>query len=195
MASEARTMEYVRAQGYPAPAISEISDDGTDLVMERLDGPSMLGALGRRPWAVRRMGAELADLHQRLHEISAPDWLTDAPSGHGDRLIHLDLHPLNVIVTPKGPVVIDWPNAARGDGNTDIALTWVLLVAGGIPVGRLKATVLGWGRALLVESLLDRFDRPAVSAQLSGVVEWKVRDPHMSAAEQQAMWSLVRRQS
>jgi len=26
----------------------------------------------------------------------------------GERLLHRDLHPLNVLVTANGPVVIDW---------------------------------------------------------------------------------------
>jgi aminoglycoside phosphotransferase (APT) family kinase protein len=192
MAVEARTMEHARAHGYPVPAVDQISDDGTDLVMERVDGPSMFDALRRRPWTVRRQGRVLADLHQQLHEIPAPVWMGDAPCGHGDRLLHLDLHPLNVIVTAKGPVVIDWPNARRGDGNTDVALTWVLLAAGEIPAGGVKGSLLGWGRTLLINGLLDRFDLAAITAQLADIVEWKATDPHLSAAEQVAMRSLVR---
>jgi aminoglycoside phosphotransferase (APT) family kinase protein len=195
MTNEARTMEYARAHGYPVPAIAEISDDGTDLVMERIDGPSMFAALARRPWTIHRQGTVLGDLHQRLHEIAAPEWLPDAPCGSGDRLIHLDLHPLNVILTAEGPVVIDWPNSARGDGNTDLALTWVLLAAGGIPNRRVEAAVTGWIRALLIHGVLARCDRAAVAAQLPAVVEWKVADPHMSPIEQQAMRTLVRRQT
>lgn len=195
MATEARTMEHARAHGYPVPAVDEISDDGAELVMERINGPSMLDLIGQRPWTVVQQGRLLADLHQRLHEIPAPDWVADASCGHGDRLLHLDLHPLNVILSAKGPVVIDWPNARRGDGNTDVALTWVLLAAGGIPASRIKAVLLGWGRRLLINGLLHPFDVAAVSAQLPGVVEWKATDPHMSAAEQQKMWSLARTHS
>lgn len=33
--------------------------------------------------------------------------------GEGDKVVHLDLHPLNVIIGPKGPVVIDWTGASR----------------------------------------------------------------------------------
>jgi aminoglycoside phosphotransferase (APT) family kinase protein len=193
MAVEARTMEHARAHGYPVPAIDELSDDGTDLVMERLEGPSMFATLTRKPWTVRRQGRILGDLHQRLHDIPAPDWLPEAPGAPGDRLLHLDLHPLNVILTAKGPVVIDWPNARRGDANVDVALTWVVLAAGEIPSGRVKAAVLGAGRDLLISGLLAPFDRAAVAIHLPKVVEWKVADPHMSAAEQEAMWSLVRR--
>src|SRR5580704_8696061 len=49
MREEARIMEYARAHGYPVPAVSEVSDDGTDLVMQRVDGPVMLAAIARRP--------------------------------------------------------------------------------------------------------------------------------------------------
>lgn len=191
MAIEARTMEYARARGYPVPAVSELSDDGTELVMERVEGPVLLAAISRQPWTIRRHGAQLADLHRQLHEIPAPDWLDDAPYGSGDRLVHLDLHPLNVILSPQGPVVIDWPRAARGPGDADVAITWVLLASAGIPAGRLKAAVLGLGRSRLVESFLGPFDREPVRALLGGAVEWKLTDPNMTAQEQRAMRSLV----
>ncbi|HEV3131107.1 MAG TPA: phosphotransferase [Acidimicrobiales bacterium] len=193
MREEARIMEYARAHGYPVPAVSEVSDDGTDLVMERVDGPVMLAAIGRQPWTVRRQGALLAELHNRLHEIPAPAWAPEAPCGSGDRLIHLDLHPLNVILTSKGPTVIDWTGAARGAAEVDVALTWVLLASGGIPAGRVKAAVLGTGRSLLVNAFLSGFDLEAIKPQLSAVVEWKVTDPNMTADERQAMRSLAGR--
>jgi thiamine kinase-like enzyme len=191
MAVEARTMEYARQHGFPVPAVQEVSGDGTELVMERIDGATMLTVLGKRPWTVPRQGTVLAELHQRLHEIPAPDWIGDAPCGRGDRLVHLDLHPLNVLVTKTGPVVIDWPNAARGDGNADIALTWVLIAAGGVPPNRIRATAEGWGRSIMIRSILKRFDRSAVRAQLAAVVEWKSRDPHTSESERVAMRQLV----
>lgn len=195
MVIEARTMEYVRGLGFPVPAVHEVSDDGTDLVMERIDGVSMREVVNRRPWTLRRQGAVLADLHERLHEIPAPSWLRDAPCGGGDRLIHLDLHPLNVMLTANGPVVIDWPNASRGDGNTDVALTWVLLAAGGISPDRIKSTVEGWGRSILISALMRRFDGSAIRAQLPSVVEWKSADPHMVESEREAMRRLVQNET
>ena len=92
MATEARTMEYARGHGFPVPAIDEISADGTDLVMERLDGRSMVDLLTQRPWTIRKQGHVLGELHRNLHAIPAPDWLDDAPSGSGTSLLHLDLH-------------------------------------------------------------------------------------------------------
>ena len=36
----------------------------------------------------------------------------------GDRVLHIDLHPENVIISPAGPVVIDWSGASAGPGGT-----------------------------------------------------------------------------
>jgi len=108
-------------------------------------------------------------------------------------VLHLDLHPLNVMVGPKGPVVIDWTNACLGDPDVDVALAWVLMSAGAVPGSRVKAWLLGWGRSLLVNGFVSRFDQDQVAGRLRLVVEWKVKDPNMSEAEIHAMWGLVER--
>jgi aminoglycoside phosphotransferase (APT) family kinase protein len=48
----------------------------------------------------------------------------------GDALCHGDFHPANVMRSPSGPVVIDWPNATRGAPEGDVARTLLLLGAG-----------------------------------------------------------------
>jgi len=193
MATEARAMEYVRAHGYPVPAVEEISADGTDLVMERVYGPSMVAAMARRPWTIRRHGSVLAELHHRLHDIPAPDWLAPAPYGTGDRLLHFDLHPLNVMMTAAGPVVIDWSNTRRGDPAADVALTWVMLAAGGMPYGRIRSALMSPGREWIINGFLQRFDLAEVRRLLPGAVEWKVKDPNMTESECDAMRLLLTR--
>src|ERR1700741_5118778 len=74
MDREARVMEYARQHGYPVPAVGRIPDDGTELVIQRIDGPSLVGAMERRPWTVRQLGTLLAGLHRRLHDIPVPDF-------------------------------------------------------------------------------------------------------------------------
>jgi aminoglycoside phosphotransferase (APT) family kinase protein len=192
MADEARIMQYMHGQGYPVPAVDSISDDGCDLVMERIDGRSMVDALSRAPWSVRRQAGILADLHIRLHDVQPPDFLRPAPIGTGDRVVHMDLHPLNVILGRQGPVVIDWTLASLGDPAVDVGLAWVLLSAGEIPAGRVLAKVLGVGRTLFMNAFISHFDRHVVAGQLRDVVAWKVQDPHMSASEVEGMWRLVR---
>jgi len=202
LAGEAETMEYVRGHGFPVPAVESLSEDGSALVMERLAGPSMLGALERRPWTVGRSAAVLADLHERLHGIPAPPWLGLAPrwaegavpTHTTERILHLDLHPLNVIMTPAGPVVIDWTNAVRGEPSLDIAMSWVLMACGQIPTGRAKGVLLELVRARFVGSFLRHFDLEEVRASLAEVVGWKVGDANMSAAEVGAMRALAERE-
>jgi aminoglycoside phosphotransferase (APT) family kinase protein len=188
---EARTMDYVRNRGYPVPFVDQIVEDGTALVMERIAGPSMVRAISSRPWRMGTLARVLAGLHWRLHEIDAPDWLKPAPGPPGTALLHLDLHPLNVMVGERGPVVIDWPNAARGDPAADVALTWVVLEAGAIPGPAPVAAVLGRFRSLFVRSFVAQFDREAICRQVPAMVDYKVQDPNMSAAECQVMRRLA----
>jgi aminoglycoside phosphotransferase (APT) family kinase protein len=192
LTQEARVMTYVRSQGFPVPAVREVSEDGLDMVLERIDGADMVAVLGKRPWEIRRQGRILADLHRRLHELTVPDWLPDAPVGRGDRLLHLDLHPLNVMMSPTGPVVIDWANACRGDPNVDVAIAWVLMAAGEVSTGRVIGAILDRFRSALVNSFVSCFDVEVVRLTLGDVVAWKVLDAHMSAAEQTRMWELVK---
>jgi aminoglycoside phosphotransferase (APT) family kinase protein len=191
MEVEARAMEHARSHGYPVPAVEGIRADGTELLMERVTGPSMFTPLSRQPWTLKRYAAILAGLHDRLHEVSGPEWLPRAPGSAGDRMLHLDLHPLNVIMSPKGPVVIDWSNVARGSAPTDVAATWVLLAAAGIPAGHVTAALLGRLRQVFVNAFVGHFDRTAVRQELPAAVEWKASDPNMTPAEQQAMRRLM----
>jgi aminoglycoside phosphotransferase (APT) family kinase protein len=192
LTEEARVMEYVRSQGYPVPAVEEVSDDGSDMVMERIEGIDMVAAITKRPWTIPRQGRVLADLHRQLHELTAPDWLRDAPVGRGDRVLHLDLHPLNVMIGRRGPVVIDWTGACRGDPAVDVGLAWVLMTAGDVPTGRLLGMILGRARSVLVKNFLGSFDVGVVKQSLGDVVAWKTSDPHMSVSEQDRMWQVVK---
>jgi len=185
-------MTYLHEQGYGVPAVEELSSDETGLVMQRIEGLSMVEAIERAPWTVRRHARTLAELHRSLHEIEAPSFLTSSPVGRGDRIVHMDLHPLNVLVGPKGAVVIDWANARAGDPNVDVGIAWVLMSAGQIPGGRVKTALLAWGRGLLVNEFLSGFDRGEVTRLLGEIVEWKAKDTHMSAGEIVRMWQLVR---
>jgi len=194
MEREARVMSYLAGHGYPAPRVETVRADGSELIMERIDGPTMLQVLSRRPWTVRDNAARLATLHQRLHEIPAPDWLHPFPDG-GDGIVHLDLHPLNVIMSPRGPVLIDWTNAARGAGPLDVALTWLLMTAAVLTHGRVRAIVDRVFRTMFVRSFLAHFDLAPVRTVLPAVAAWKSRDRNIQPGEVAAMQRLVTRQS
>jgi aminoglycoside phosphotransferase (APT) family kinase protein len=190
--TEARIMEHVAGLGYPVPRVHDVLDAGAALVMDRVDGPSMLDDLARRPWMLRRHAATLARLHRRLHEVAAPAWLREFPTAPGARVGHFDLHPLNVLMSPRGPVVIDWTNAAAAPPEADVAMTWVLLASGDVQGRAGQLAVLRAARRLFVRAFLAHFTRPDVAAQLDAVVSYKARDPHMSASEVATMRALAR---
>ena len=167
-------MEYLRSQGYPVPEVIEIDATGRDLVMERVDGATMVDAIARAPWTLRRRARELAALHRQLHSIEPPDFLGAAPVGTGTSLVHLDLHPLNVLIGPHGPVVIDWTGAARGDPVVDVVIAWVLMATGTVPTRGLEAVLIRAARGLLVRAFVSCFDRRALAVALRDVVAWKV---------------------
>ena len=185
-------MGYLASHGYPVPAVEELSDDGLDLVMQRIDGPSMVEELGRAPWTVRRQADTLAMLHKQLHGIPAPSFLPPAPMSQGSSILHLDLHPLNVILGSAGPVVIDWTSACVGHPDADVALAWLLMSAGDIPGGKLKARLLGLGRSLLTGRFFGHFDAATLVSQLQAVAAWKATDTNLSAGEVESLWRTVK---
>jgi hypothetical protein len=185
-------MEHARQHGFPVPAVYDAS--GRDLILERLNGPTMLADLARRPWLVRRHGHTLAELHRRLHDIPAPPGLR-APLGRGEKLAHFDLHPDNIILTSRGPVVIDWCNASRGEAADDVAQTWVILTTSAIP-GPLPFRVLARaGRNLLVDAFLAGTDANAARERLATVAERRINtDPHLLERERHALRALISRE-
>ncbi|MFC0628357.1 phosphotransferase [Kribbella deserti] len=119
VAPEAELMRYAAAHGYPVPEV--FVADGPDLLMQRLDGPTLLQAALSGRLGSREVGELLAELQNRLHALPVP-------SGRpGLSLVHGDFHPENVILTGAGPMVIDWRNAAERSPGFDIATTAIIL--------------------------------------------------------------------
>lgn len=164
-------MRYARDRGYPVPCVYDVS--GPDLVLERVDGPTMLADLRRRPWRMRTHARTLARLHRDLHAIPPPDSLR----GEGTSILHLDLHPANVIVTTGGPIVIDWANAARGDASLDVALTAVVLA--GAPAD----PPLSWLRNRFVRTFLAEFATPEWRVSRGRAVAYRQSDGNVSDKE------------
>jgi len=175
---EAAIMAHLAGHGFPVPAVHDV--DGRDLVMDRVDGPSQLDDLTRRPWRAGAHGRTLAELHRHLDRVPAPD-------GAAGRVLHLDLHPGNVLLTGRGPVVIDWSNARVGDGADDVATTWLLLAAGrpdGSVAIQALAAVL---RRRLLAAFLAGVDRAAAERALPAVCDERLRDPNMGPGEREAI--------
>ncbi len=117
---EAELMEHLHGLGFPVPRVHQA--DGADLILERLDGATMTETFRGGGIGVDEGAAILVALHQRLHALPARHGRRD-----GDRIQHRDLHPDNVMLTSRGPVVIDWHNAAEGPPEVDVCLTAIIL--------------------------------------------------------------------
>lgn len=118
--AEAAVMGHLGALGYPVPHVYSV--DRAEMVLERLDGPTMLHALAAGQLSPPAGARELAGLQTRLHALP-PRTSTDPRS----RILHGDLHPDNVVLTSRGPVVIDWRNTTEGPPELDVALSAVIL--------------------------------------------------------------------
>lgn len=188
---EARVMRHVRSFGFPVPEVFDAS--GPDLVMERVSGPTMLDALRRSPRSIPAQARLLADLHNQLHSIPAVDWMPES-FGPGNSVLHLDLHPLNVLLTDSGPVVIDWPNTRRGQALADVAHTWMVLSTA-VPSGRLDQALAAVARSVLVRHFLAGFPLDGLRGQLPAVADRWLADRNIGPRELAATERFMRRQA
>src|SRR5688572_22226858 len=161
---EARIARAVHESGIPSPEAGGIIEvDGRrGLIYERLEGVSMLKEMNARPWMLLKHARSLAELHVQIHRHSltglpfykdrlgydirntphlseklknkALALLENLP--HGETLCHGDFHPENVLITKKGPVVIDWMTACIGSPWTDVARTSLILSIGAKSAGK-----------------------------------------------------------
>jgi hypothetical protein len=152
---EAAIHAAVEAMGIPVPAVWGVRQIGSrwGVVFDRVRHASFAEQMRGNPIAVPRYLEKLAQLHTIIHAHPAPQLgslkirlatniaraqlldeprkqlllggLADMPEG--DRLCHGDLHPINVLGDTPRPVVIDWPDACRGDPAADICRSYLLL--------------------------------------------------------------------
>ena len=100
-------------------------------------------------------------------------------------MLHLDLHPENVMLHRKDVLVIDWANARAGHWADDVAQTIVILAAADL--SRVTRLAL---RAFLAVYLAG-FDRAVVREHLPAAIARRMADPNMTARERELI-ALVR---
>jgi thiamine kinase-like enzyme len=162
--------------GLPVPAIDRAIEYNNchGIVMEYVVGRTMMDCMFSNFWKTNSYAHILAELQFSVNSKKAPQSfhsmnyvletnilnektipqetkeavlriLEKLPVG--DALCHYDLHPMNVMMSPKGSVIIDWSGASRGDPMADAARTWFLCTLPPLP----------WPSSILVNTWLKSF--------------------------------------
>jgi tRNA A-37 threonylcarbamoyl transferase component Bud32 len=153
--SEERLSRVVYESGLSVPAVEGIIEvDGRKgIIFERVEGGSMVDEMLSNQKRVLQNDETLAELHNSIHSRKIPEIpslrdmiehdiqrskiLTEQNQmkalqvlkqiKDGTTLCHFDYHPLNIIMSPRGPVIIDWMTARKGNLHADIARTLLIL--------------------------------------------------------------------
>ena len=202
--SEAKITDLVYRAGLPVPQVFEtIEWNGRQgIVFEKIDGISMLDACIENPQHAEEYGRLLAEIHQKIHS-TAIETLTDLlpvlvqsvrDSGAlpaerkqvivnvlenqagRSQLCHMDFHPDQVLITKKGPRVIDWETACHGNPLADVARTSLILRIGEIP----RATSIS-------KQSLDRIRKSLLSAYVDQYFSNQIRE----STQTMVVWDLA----
>ena len=195
---EYRIAKIVHATGLNVPEPFErVEVEGRPgIVYTRVHGKTMLAHIGAAPHQSLGFARTLAHLQVEMHaKPGAPDLpdvntrlrrkieaVDGVPPGirekvleklatlpSGDRLLHGDFHPDNVMLTPAGPgflpVIIDWPDAARGHPLADVARTSILISAGGLPEQPVLRMLIGLFRSVFHRLYLNTYFKQSPHAR------------------------------
>ncbi len=138
-------------------------DDRKGLIMERVDGITMMQDIDAKfvsdAGIFIQHAPVMAEIHASLHSKTLPglplqydmirggiERAKDLPEylrkgvlerleelPQGDVVCHYDLHPGNIMLSSRGPIIIDWLTASSGNPHADIARTLLLIGHGGPP--------------------------------------------------------------
>jgi uncharacterized protein (TIGR02172 family) len=207
---EFHTTAAVHKAGLPVPAVDRMveAERRPGIVFERIEGPTMSQAMLSAPMGLFKMAESMAEIHAAMHSCEVPDLparrdrleigiraaealtpdtreevlkaLAQLPDGNA--VCHGDLWPDNVIMSPRGPIIIDWAGAARGDPLADVARTWLLNRLTQVPIPLPERKLVNSMRALFHSAYLSRYlklsrgSRKQIAAWLLPVVAARLHE-------------------
>ena len=150
--NEARIASTIDKSGLPVPEVGEMVhvNNRHALIYQRVYGDSMYKAAQRQPWNVIRYLRRSAELHAEIHSHSISAGLPSQRQilerqirqavglprqlrakalaalnamPDGDQLCHGDFWGGNILMSPRGEMIIDWNRASCGNPLADLART------------------------------------------------------------------------
>lgn len=159
--NEAKNAEIINRLDVRSPCFSGVIEyEGkTCLIYERMDGPTMMRQMEPTTSSVSSNAKLMAQLQYEIHntaityppniksdltdKIRAADELTNdekqasidilSQLPDGNALCHYDFHPDNIIMTSRGPIIIDWLNALVGSQEADVTRTMMMIQSHALP--------------------------------------------------------------
>ena len=198
----------VEELGLPVPAVRGVRQVGErwGIVFDRIGAPSFVEQAAAKPERLPEFLDAMVRLQLRIHaqpagqlgsqklrladRVSATPLLDGARRTSllaslavmpdGDRLCHGDFHPLNILGPPDAPVVIDWPDACRGEPAADACRSYLIMRHHAEPVaepyldlycrmsGIAQSTIRAWLPLIAAARLAE--DMPAERERLLAIV-------------------------
>lgn len=175
--NEARIAGTIHKSGLPVPEVGEMVhvNNRHGLTYQRVYGDSMYKAAQRKPWNVIRYLRRSAELHAGIHSRSISAGLPSQRQilerqirqavglprhlrakalaaldalPNGNQLCHGDFWSGNILMSPRGEVVIDWNRASYGNPLADLARTTNAIMAF-LKTNQVRRAFLSYGKSRL----------------------------------------------
>lgn len=159
--NEAKNAEIINNLKLRSPNYSGLVEfEGKScIIYERIDGPTMLRQIEPTKLSLSQNAKLMAQLHFEIHNVKinfSPNLKTEITNkinasqeitSHekqiiidilntlpdGKALCHYDFHPDNIILSPKGPIIIDWMNTLVGNQAADITRSSMMIQSHALP--------------------------------------------------------------
>jgi aminoglycoside phosphotransferase (APT) family kinase protein len=200
---EALITKTLAEAGLPVPKYFEAVkvENRRGIVLQRLEGISLMARMIRDPIRFGECVNLMADLHFQIHAKSGASlpplrqWLrktilqiesldndlrkfaldTLRSLSDGTAVCHFDFHPGQIMLTQDGPKVLDWMTALQGDPQADIAKTLVLMkVASVAHQGWRMRILVGVTRRRIRVLYLKSYCRRSKGMDLTAIRRWMI---------------------
>ena len=175
--NEARAASTIYKSGLPVPEVGKMIDVNhrAGLIYQRVYGDSMYKAAQRKPWNIVQYLRRSAELQAEIHSHSISAGLPSQRQilerhirqavglprhlrakalaalnamSDGNQLCHGDFWGGNILMSPRGEVVIDWNRASYGNPLADLARTTNAAMAF-LKTNQMRRAFLSYGKSRL----------------------------------------------